>query len=125
MPRYDYECESCHHEFELKQSFSSEPVANCPRCEGVARRQFHSVPVVFKGSGWYVNDYGKRGGYSGSSAESKDSDGEDSKTGDKAESAAKSESESKSTPESKAEPKAAAKTATKDKAAPANTSKND
>ena len=24
-----------------------------------ARRVFHAVPVVFKGSGFYVNDYGK------------------------------------------------------------------
>ncbi len=68
MPRYDYECNSCHHVFELKQSFDSEPVAECPRCENDARRLIYSVPVVFKGSGFYVNDYGK--GKSGSNGTS-------------------------------------------------------
>ncbi len=59
MPRYDYECQTCHHVFELKQSFDSEPVATCPECRNGARRKFSVVPVVFKGSGFYVNDYGR------------------------------------------------------------------
>ena len=74
LPRYDYECDTCHHVFELKQSFDSEPVATCPQCENSARRKFHSVPVVFKGSGWYVNDYGKRGTGAGAPVESKESE---------------------------------------------------
>lgn len=71
MPRYDYECQTCHHKFELKQSFSSEPVATCPECNNEARRLIHSVPVVFKGSGFYVNDYGKGNGSTTSSSEPK------------------------------------------------------
>ena len=59
MPTYEYECRSCHHRFDERQSFSSEPVATCPLCMNGARRVFHAVPVVFKGSGFYVNDYGK------------------------------------------------------------------
>ena len=74
MPRYDYECESCHHRFELRQSFDSEPVAACPECQNRSTRKFHSVPIVFKGSGWYVNDYGKRGCAKDASADGKDSD---------------------------------------------------
>ena len=114
VPRYDYQCESCKHEFELRQSFSSEPVATCPNCQGVSKRQFHSVPIVFKGSGWYVNDYGKRKQVSGSSAESKDSDGETPKSEAKPESDAKPESESKS--ESKSKPASEEKTASKTEA---------
>ena len=82
MPRYDYECQSCHLVFEVKQSFSSEPVATCPDCMNGARRVIHSVPVVFKGSGFYVNDYGKgtgstsRGSESGESNSKKDSKSE-------------------------------------------------
>ena len=62
MPRYDYICENCDggYTFELKQSFDSEPVADCPICGSLSKRQFSSVPIVFKGSGWYVNDYGKK-----------------------------------------------------------------
>lgn len=59
MPRYEYQCDQCDHRFELKQSFSSEPVATCPICQGGAHRRIHAVPVVFKGNGWYVTDYGK------------------------------------------------------------------
>lgn len=59
MPRYEYVCNSCGHGFELRQSFDSEPVAECPVCQNGARRRISAVPIVFKGSGWYVNDYGK------------------------------------------------------------------
>ena len=60
MPTYVYECSDCSHRFELKQSFQSETVAPCPICKKKAQRVILSVPVVFKGSGWYVNDYGKQ-----------------------------------------------------------------
>lgn len=73
MPRYDYECQNCHNRFEVKQSFSSDPVADCPKCSNKASRLIRSVPVVFKGSGWYVNDYGRGPNASGSSSESKES----------------------------------------------------
>ena len=60
MPTYVYECFNCPHRFELKQSFQSETVAPCPLCKNETQRVILSVPVVFKGSGWYVNDYGKK-----------------------------------------------------------------
>ena len=57
MPLYDYECLSCGHIFELRQSFKDEPTGVCPRCEGLSRRKFHAVPVIYKGSGFYTTDY--------------------------------------------------------------------
>ena len=59
MPIYEYECGSCHHVFERRQRFDEEPVAMCPRCQGKARRVIHSVPVIFKGSGFYSTDHGR------------------------------------------------------------------
>jgi putative FmdB family regulatory protein len=56
VPTYEYECGICCHLFERKQSFDEEPVAMCPKCEGEARRVLRSVPVIFKGSGFYVTD---------------------------------------------------------------------
>ena len=56
MPTYEYECDSCHHRFERKQRFDEEPVAMCPECGGKARRVIHSVPIIFKGSGFYITD---------------------------------------------------------------------
>ena len=56
MPIYEYECGGCHFRFERKQGFDAEPVAVCPKCQGKARRIIHSIPVIFKGSGFYVTD---------------------------------------------------------------------
>ena len=76
MPTYEYECRQCGHRFEERQSFSAEPVANCPSCNNGARRVIHSVPVVFKGSGFYVNDYGKGNGAARPSSQSSESKAE-------------------------------------------------
>ena len=46
MPLYEYQCPSCSHEFELRQSFNADP------CEAVSQRKFHAVPVIYKGSGF-------------------------------------------------------------------------
>ncbi|HUU08276.1 MAG TPA: FmdB family zinc ribbon protein [Dehalococcoidales bacterium] len=56
MPTYEYECSLCHHRFERRQNFADEPVDACPKCEGKSRRVIHSVPVIFRGSGFYVTD---------------------------------------------------------------------
>ena len=101
MPRYDYECTSCHHVFEMRQSFDSEPVAKCPECSNQANRKFHAVPIVFKGSGFYVNDYGKNSSFTSKPSEAKDSTSESSSSDSKDSSGSK-DSSSKSATASKA-----------------------
>ena len=59
MPRYDYRCADCEHEFELVQSFAEAGSGVCPVCSGAGRRLFHAVPVIYKGSGFYTTDYGR------------------------------------------------------------------
>jgi putative FmdB family regulatory protein len=56
MPIYEYECKKCHSRFELKRSFGEDGDANCPECRSKAYRIFTSVPVIFKGSGFYITD---------------------------------------------------------------------
>jgi putative FmdB family regulatory protein len=56
MPIYEYECNICEHVFERKQRFDEEPVALCPQCDGKAKRVLCSVPIIFKGSGFYCTD---------------------------------------------------------------------
>ena len=56
MPIYEYECKKCHSRFEVKRSFGEDGGATCPECSGKAGRIFTSVPVIFKGSGFYVTD---------------------------------------------------------------------
>lgn len=59
MPIYEYECTSCKFCFEVRQHFDDDPVATCPRCQEKARRLLRPVPIIFKGSGFYVTDYRK------------------------------------------------------------------
>ncbi len=62
LPTYGYRCLLCGHEFEIKQGFHDPALTNCPitDCNGETRRMISPVGVIFKGSGWYVNDYGKK-----------------------------------------------------------------
>ena len=56
MPIYEYQCDICRCRFERRQRFDEEPIAMCPECQGKARRVIHSVPIIFKGSGFYTTD---------------------------------------------------------------------
>lgn len=56
MPIYEYECRSCSLRFEVKRGFNESSLVNCPRCQCEARRVFSPVPIIFKGSGFYVTD---------------------------------------------------------------------
>jgi len=71
MPTYVYRCDDCGHQFELFQRMSDDPVDVCPNCGSKVRRVIHPVGVVFKGSGWYINDSRAKNSASGSTADSK------------------------------------------------------
>lgn len=61
MPIYEYACESCGHRFEITQRFSDAPIEICPECGLAVRRVFHPAGIIFKGSGFYINDSKKNG----------------------------------------------------------------
>ena len=74
MPLYEYECESCATRFERIQKFSDPPAETCPSCgSGPVRKLLSSPAIQFKGSGWYITDYARKGssGSDGSSGGSK------------------------------------------------------
>src|ERR671910_3285840 len=61
MPTYEYQCPEGH-EFELFQKMSDRPRAKCPTCGNPAMRRISGgAGLVFKGSGFYITDYGKDG----------------------------------------------------------------
>lgn len=67
MPTYDYECNpekgGCGHRFEIMQGIKEKPKRKCPKCEQLKLRRLLGVPgLVFRGSGFYINDYGKNSG---------------------------------------------------------------
>ena len=67
MPIYEYKCASCGERFEVMQKFSDQPLNVHEGCGGKVERLISTPALQFKGSGWYVNDYGKSGGSSSSS----------------------------------------------------------
>ena len=77
VPTYEYRCDSCRRRYERRESFSAPSTHACDRCgKGTATRILHAPTVVFKGSGFYVND--SRKSESGSSKSSGDSTGDSS-----------------------------------------------
>jgi len=61
MPTYEYLCPSGH-EFEKFQKMSDPPRVKCPECGRMAVRQISGgAGLMFKGSGFYITDYGKDG----------------------------------------------------------------
>ena len=75
MPLYEYQCEACEHRFEVIQKYSDSPPAVCPTCgRGPVRQLLSSPAIQFKGSGWYITDYAKKG-KAGESSEAPKADG--------------------------------------------------
>jgi putative FmdB family regulatory protein len=56
MPTYEYLCKSCGHRFDVWQSFSDDPLTECPNCGAHIQRVLFPAGIVFKGSGFYKND---------------------------------------------------------------------
>ena len=62
MPLYEYECDACGKRFEKIQKFSDPPAEVCVHCgKGPVRKLLSSPAIQFKGSGWYITDYAKKG----------------------------------------------------------------
>lgn len=62
MPTYEYCCKNCGYEFERFQSMSAKPVKKCPKCGKFKSERKISAGsgIIFRGEGFYCNDYGKR-----------------------------------------------------------------
>ena len=73
MPLYEYECESCGHRFEMLQKVADSPLTSCVKCEGKVERLLSSPAIQFKGTGWYVTDYARKGQASSTESESSES----------------------------------------------------
>ena len=61
VPIYEYKCDDCSTQFELRCGFNDESELSCPECKGKMRRVLSAVPIIFKGPGFYVTDNRKNG----------------------------------------------------------------
>ena len=89
MPTYEYACPQGH-QFEKFQKMSDKPRARCPVCDELSTRKISGgAGLVFKGSGFYITDYGKDGKGPKKPPESADTPKAEPKTETKVEPAAK------------------------------------
>jgi putative FmdB family regulatory protein len=109
LPTYGYECNACKEQFEVFQRITEAPLATHEGCGGGLRRLLYPVGIVFKGAGFYVNDYARKGsnGPSENMAEKSDKSDKSDKAETKSEASSDTKSETKS--ELKSEPKSEAK----------------
>ena len=62
MPIYEFRCKKCNDQIEVFQKLADKPPARCRKCGGRLEKQFSRTSVQFKGDGWYVTDYARKGG---------------------------------------------------------------
>ena len=62
MPLYEYRCVKCGALVEKIQKFSDPPLTKCEKCGAKLERLLSAPAIQFKGSGWYITDYARKGG---------------------------------------------------------------
>ena len=111
MPTYEYECPDGH-AFEKFLKMTDKPRAKCPVCGRPATRKISGgAGLVFKGSGFYITDYGKDG--KGPRKPETEKPAADSKS----DTAAKADAKPDTKPAGKSEPKPAKPAGRSDKKA--------
>jgi putative FmdB family regulatory protein len=117
MPLYEYLCDACGQRFEVIQKFSDPAPDACTKCgKGPVERQKSSPAIQFKGSGFYITDYARKGSSSeGDGSKGDSAKGETAKKEGGSESSAssgESGAESKKTEKADSAPAAAPTTST-------------
>ncbi len=101
MPLYEYRCLKCDRHTDKIENLKGPHLKKCPHCGGKVESVITAPSIQFKGTGWYVTDYGRKtsGGDGG-----KQEKGEKSEKSEKAE-----KTESKPATPAKEEKKSTAK----------------
>jgi putative FmdB family regulatory protein len=98
LPLYEYRCLKCDRHTDKIENLNGPHLKKCPHCGGKVESVLTAPAIQFKGSGWYVTDYGRKTtGGDGKSEKSETSEkSEKSEKSDKSEKSEKSEKSSKS-----------------------------
>lgn len=78
MPTYEYACTACGHRLEAVQSFTDDPLTECPECGSPLRKVYGAVGIVLKGSGFYKNDSRAAAGSNGNGKKGAETSGSES-----------------------------------------------
>jgi putative FmdB family regulatory protein len=60
LPLYEYHCAK-DGTFEQVRKFSDPPLEKCPTCGGPVEKLLSAPAIQFKGTGWYITDYARKG----------------------------------------------------------------
>jgi putative FmdB family regulatory protein len=102
MPIYEFECRKCKAHSEVLQKLNAKQPVKCSKCGGRLERIASAPAIQFKGTGWYVTDYGGKNGKKEKTSEEKSDTSNttsSTKSDTKETSPAKKSSESTSAPE--------------------------
>ena len=61
MPIYEFKCRKCNAMIEVFQKSSDKSPTRCKKCGGRLEKMISAPAVQFKGEGWYVTDYARKG----------------------------------------------------------------
>ena len=98
MPLYEYACLKCKRHTDKIENVNGPHLKKCPHCGGKVESVITAPSIQFKGSGWYVTDYGRK---------TSGGDGAKSEKGEKSEKTEKSEKSEKSEKLEKSDSKSA------------------
>ena len=104
MPLYEYKCLKCARRTEKIEGVNGPHLKKCPHCGGKVESVITAPAIQFKGSGWYVTDYGRKtSGGDGQKSEKSEKSEKTEKTekSEKGEKSSKSDSKSDSSKETK------------------------
>jgi putative FmdB family regulatory protein len=79
VPLYEYQCPKCGR-FELIHKFSDAPLLTCPTCGSEVQKLFSAPAIQFKGTGWYITDYARKGQNKGEGSKGESGKGESGKS---------------------------------------------
>lgn len=118
MPIYEYRCQACGKDLEVLVRSGKEPTTCAGRClsldheeanQGELKRKISRAGIIFKGSGFHVNDYSGNGGSKSTSPTSSDSSSSTSSSD-----SSSGSSDSAATPSSKSESTSSSTTSSSD-----------
>src|SRR5207302_11231652 len=103
-PIYEYECSKCGKTIEVIQKFSDKPLKKHVDCGGNLTKLISASGFQFKGTGWYVTDYARKGTKTDSSPGSTSGETKETSSNEKKEGSA-DKSGSTKTPKKDSSPK--------------------
>jgi putative FmdB family regulatory protein len=124
MPIYEYECAKCGDRIEVIQKMSDDPLKKHEGCGGKLTKLISAAGFQFKGTGWYVTDYARKGSTEAAESSKNDSASRDSKDSKESKQSASKETSSNGSKEGNSGKSVTEKASKKDSSSRSGTKKD-